>query len=137
MDLVYSKPKSMSTLAAQLRAYSNLSEERAQRLASETFNAGPRMSPPITPREDWPHLDDKQLRVVDYRIKRLERAINQAYPLLAGETIDADGVFSSFLSADYLDYPAGTFAVRRRSSFGELVFIDARFIVRGPDITNV
>ena len=93
MDLVYSQPKSMSTLEAQLRAYSDLSEERAQRLASETFNGGPRMSPPITPREDWPHLDDKQLRVVEYRIKRLERAINLAYPLLAGETMDADGVF--------------------------------------------
>src|SRR5215468_5247283 len=137
MDLVYSQPKSMSTLEAQLRAYSDLSEERAQRLASETFNGGPRMSPPITPREDWPHLDDKQLRVVEYRIKRLERAINLAYPLLAGETMDADGVFSSFLSADYLDYPAGTVAVRRRSSFGELFFIDTNFVVRESDITDI
>jgi hypothetical protein len=137
MDLVYSQPKSMSTLEAQLRAYSDLSEERAQRLASETFNGGPRMSPPITPREDWPHLDDKQLRVVEYRIKRLERAINLAYPLLAGETMDADGVFSSFLSADYLDYPAGTVAVRRRSSFGELFFIDTNFVVQESDIIDI
>src|SRR5262245_40809940 len=98
MDLIYSKPKSMATLEAQLRAYSDLSEERAQRLASETFNGGPRVSPPITPREDWPHLDEKELRLVEYRIKRIERAINLAYPLLAGEAPDADGVFSSYLS---------------------------------------
>jgi len=137
MDLIYSKPSSLSTLEAQLRTYSDLSEQDAQRLASETFNGGPRVSPPIAPREDWPHLDPKQLRAAEYRIKRIERAINLAYPLLAGEALDAKGVFSSFLSADYLDYPAGTVAVRRRSSFGELVFIDARFIVRGPDITDV
>ena len=40
MDLIYSKPKSQSTLEAQLRAYSDLSEQDAQRLASETFNGG-------------------------------------------------------------------------------------------------
>jgi hypothetical protein len=136
MDLIYSKPKSMATLEAQLRAYSDLSEERAQRLASETFNGGPRVSPPITAREDWPHLDEKELRLAEYRIKRIERAINLAYPLLAGEALDADGVFSSYLSADYLDYPAGTVAVRRRSSFGELVFIDTQFVVRETVITD-
>jgi hypothetical protein len=136
MDLIYSKPKSMATLEAQLRAYSDLSEEGAQRLASETFNGGPRVSPPITPREDWPHLDEKELRLVEYRIKRIERAINLAYPLLAGEALDADGIFSSYLSADYLDYPAGTVAVRRRSSFGELVFIDTQFVVRETVITD-
>ena len=74
--------------------------------------------------------------MAEYRIKRIERAINLAYPLLATETLDADGVFSSFLSADDLDYPTGTVAVRRRSSFGELVFIDTHFVVRGTDIAD-
>src|SRR5215831_5164211 len=137
MDLIYSKPRSPSTLETQLRAYSELSEQDAQRLASETFNGGSSVSPPITPREHWPHLDEKQLRVAEYRIKRIERAINLAYPLLAAETLDPDGVFTSFLSADSLDYPAGTVAVRRRSSFGELVFIDPRFVVRGGDIADI
>ena len=116
MDLIYSKPKSLSTLEAQLRAYSDLSEQNAQRLASETFNGGPTVPPPITPREDWPHMDEQQMRLAEYRIKRLEQAINLAYPLLAGETLDSDGVFTSFLSSDFLDYPAGTVALRRRSS---------------------
>src|SRR5215468_4087608 len=137
MDLIYSKPKSLSTLEAQLRAYSDLSEQDAQRLASETFNGGSTVPPPITPRDHWPHLNEKQLRVAKYRIKRLERAINLAYPLLAGETLDPDGVFTSFLSADYLDYPAGTVAARRRSSFGELVFIDTQFVVRETIITDI
>ena len=108
MYLIYSKPESMSTLEAQLRAYSDLSEAHAQRLASETFNGGPRVPPPITPREDWPHLDEKEMRLVEYRIKRIERAINMAYPLLPDEILDAGGVFSSFLWTDYLDYPKGT-----------------------------
>jgi hypothetical protein len=137
MDLIYSKPKSLSSLEAQLRAYSDLSEQDAQRLASETFNGGSTVPPPITPREHWPHLNEKQLRVAKYRIKRLERAINLAYPPLAAETLDPDGVFTSFLSADYLDYPAGTVAVRRRSSFGELVFIDTQFVVRETIITDI
>lgn len=137
MNLIYSKPKSLSTLEAQLRAYSDLSEQDAQRLASVTFNGGPTVPPPITPREHWPHLNEKQLRVAEYRIKRLERAINLAYPLLAAETPDPDGVFTSFLSADYLDYPAGTVATRRRSSFGELVFIDRQFVVRETIITDI
>jgi hypothetical protein len=46
-------------------------------------------------------------------------------------------VFTSFLSADYLDYPAGTVAARRRSSFGELVFIDTQFVVRESIITDI
>ena len=137
MDLIYSKPKSLSTLEAQLRAYSDLSEQDAQRLASETFNGGSTVPPPITPRDHWPHMNEKQLRVAKYRIKRLERAINMAYPLLAAETLDPDGVFTSFLSADYLDYPAGTVAARRRSSFGELVFIDTQFVVRESIITDI
>src|SRR5215468_7358200 len=137
MDLIYSKPKSLSTLEAQLRAYSDLSEQDAQRLASETFNGGSTVPPPITPRDHWPHLNEKQLRVAKYRIKRLERAINLAYPPLAAETLDPDGVFTSFLSADYLDYPAGTVAARRRSSFGELVFIDTQFVVRETIITDI
>ena len=74
--------------------------------------------------------------MVQYRIKRIERAINEGYPLLENETMDPDGVFSSFLSADYLDYPVGTVAVRRRTSFGELVFIDTRFVVRDAAITD-
>src|SRR5262245_35173784 len=76
MDLIYSRPTSMATLEAQLRAYSDLSEKDAQRLASETFNGGPRVAPPITPPADWPHLDDKERRLTEYRIKRIERAIN-------------------------------------------------------------
>ncbi len=136
MNLIYSQPKSLTTLEAQLRAYSDLSKEDAQRLASETFNGGPRIAPPITARENWPPLDEKELRVVQYRIKRIERAINEGYPLLENETMDPDGVFSSFLSADYLDYPVGTVAVRRRTSFGELVFIDTRFVVRDAAITD-
>lgn len=134
MNLIYSQPKSLTTLEAQLRAYSNLSKEAAQRLASETFNGGPRTAPPITPREDWPPLDEKEKRVVQYRIKRIERAINEGYPLLEDETLD--GVFSSFLSKDYLDYPVGTVAVRRRTNFGELVFIDTRFVIRDAAITD-
>ncbi len=130
MDLIYSKPKSLITLEAQLRAYSDLSEQDAQRLASETFNGGSTVPPPITPREHWPHLDEKQMRVAEYRIKRLERAINLAYPLLATETLDPEGVFTSFLSADYLEYPTGTVCARRRSSFGDLFFIDTQFTVR-------
>jgi hypothetical protein len=137
MNLIYSNPKSMSTLEAQLRAYSDLSEAHAQKLASQTFNGGPRVPPSITPRENWPHLDEKERRLVEYRIKRIERAINMGYPLLADETLDANGVFSSFLSADYLDYPAGTVAVRRRSSFGELVFIDTRFAVQESVIVDI
>src|SRR5215475_1873337 len=137
MNLIYSKPKSLSTLEAQLRAYSDMSEQDAQKLASETFNGGSTVPPPITPREHWPHLNEKQLRLAKYRIKRLERAINLAYPPLAAETLDPDGVFTSFLSADYLDYPAGTVAVRRRSSFGELVFIDTQFVVRETIITDI
>jgi hypothetical protein len=136
MDLIYSKPKSLSTLEAQLRAYSDLSEQNAQRLASETFNGGPTVPPPITPREDWPHMDEQQMRLAEYRIKRLEQAINLAYPLLAGETLDSDGVFTSFLSSDFLDYPAGTVALRRRTSFGEFVVIDTQFTVREAIITD-
>lgn len=136
MDLIYSKPKSLSTLEAQLRAYSDVSEQNAQRLASETFNGGPTVPPAITPREDWPHMDEKQLRLAEYRIKRLERAINLAYPLLAGETLDADGMFTSILSADYLDYAAGTVCARRRTSFGELVFVDTQFTVQEAVITE-
>ncbi len=137
MDLIYSKPNSPSMLEAQLRAYSDLSEQAAQRLASETFNGGPTVPPVITPRKDWPHMDEKQLRLAEYRIKRLERAINLAYPLLAGETLDSDGVFTSFLSADYLDYPAGTVCARRRTSFGEMVFIDTQFTVKESVITDI
>ena len=136
MDLIYSKPKSLNTLEAQLRAYSDLSEQDAQRLASETFNGGSTVPPAITPREDWPHMDEKQLRLAEYRIKRLERAINLAYPLFADETLDSDGVFTSILSADYLDYPAGTVCTRRRTSFGELVFIDTQFAVQEAVITE-
>ncbi len=137
MDLIYSKPKSLSILEAQLRAYSDLSEQDAQRLASEAFNGGSTVPPPITPREHWPHLNEEQMRMAEYRIKRLQRAINLAYPLLATETLDPDGVFTSFLSTDYLDYPAGTVSTRRRSSFGELVFIDTQFAVRETVITDI
>lgn len=136
MDLIYSKPKSLSTLEAQLRAYSDLSEQNAQKLASETFNGGPTVPPPITPREDWPHMDEQQMRLAEYRIKRLEQAINLSYPLLAGETLDPDGVFTSFLSSDFLDYPAGTVALRRRTSFGEFVVIDTQFTVGEGIITD-
>src|ERR1700733_3038923 len=136
MDLIYSKPKSLSTLEAQLRAYSDLSEQNAQRLASETFNGGSTVPPPITPRKAWPHLDEQQLRLAEYRLKRLEEAINLASPLLAGETLDPDGVFTSFLSSDFLDYPAGTVALRRRTSFGEFVVIDTQFNVREGIITD-
>ena len=55
---------------------------------------------------------------------------DEGYPLLEHETLEPEGVFSSFLSKDYLDYPVGTVAVRRRTSFGELVFIDTQFVVR-------
>ncbi len=136
MDLIYSKPKSLSILEAQLRAYSDLSEQDAQRLASESFNGGPTVPPPITPRDHWPHMNAQQLRVAEYRIKRLERAINQAYPLLATETLDPDGVFTSILSADFLDYPAGTVCARRRTSFGEIFFVDIEFVVRDGVITD-
>lgn len=137
MDLIYSKPKSLSTLEAQLQSYSDLSEQHAQRLASETFNGGSTVPPVITPRDHWPHMDEHQLRLAEYRIKRLERAINLAYPLLAAETLDPDGVFTSFLSADYLDYPAGTVCARRRSSFGELFFVDTQFAVREAIINDI
>ncbi len=136
MDLIYSKPNSLSILETQLRAYSDLSEQNAQILASETFNGGPTVPPPITPREDWPHMDEQQMRLAEYRIKRLEQAINLSYPLLAGETLDPDGVFTSFLSSDFLDYPAGTVALRRRTSFGEFVVIDTQFTAREGIITD-
>ena len=136
MDLIYSRPESEQTLEAQLRAYSGLSEEEAQRVASTTFHGGPYTPPPLTPRSDWPHMDEKELRLAEYRIKRIERAINESYPLLEGETIQPGGVFSSYLSADYLDYPLGTAAVRRHTSFGELVFIEAQFVIKGTAITE-
>lgn len=81
-------------------------------------------------------MDEQQMRLAEYRIKRLEQAINLAYPLLAGETLDPDGVFTSFLSLDFLDYPAGTVALRRRTSFGEFVVIDTQFTVREGIITD-
>ncbi len=136
MDLIYTKPKSEKTLKAQLRAYSDLSAEEAQRMASQAFHGGATLGVPIAKKSEWPKVGKKEKRVIEYRIHRILRAINEAYPLLKDEEMGEKGYFASYLVDDFLDYPKGTVAVRRKSSFGELVFISPDFVVQQVEIVT-
>jgi hypothetical protein len=136
MQIVYSKPKDMQTLALQLMAYSDMTEEAALRSASEAIHGTTSFPIPLQPREDWPHVPEREMRVIHYRIHRIITAIAESYPLLRGEEMEKDGYFATYLSKDYLHFPVGTVAVRRTTSFGELVFFDNSFVFKDKSITG-
>jgi len=127
MHKIYYKSRDPQTLARQLMAYSELSEEAANTLAVESIQEVNRIQVPIQPKDQWPALSDEAMHIINYRIDTIIAAVDQVYPLLEGETLEEDGYFSSYLADNYLKYPTGTAVVRRRSSFGEMYFLETNF----------
>jgi len=134
MHIIYYHSTDMKTLARQLMAYSEISEEAAMQLASEGINRIDHFPIPLQPEGQWPTLPEDQIRIIRYRMHRLITAINQSYPLLEGETIERDGYLATYLAKDYFDYPAGTIVVHRQSSFGDIYFMDSSFSFNGEAI---
>jgi|GEM_PF-2929686 len=136
MHVIYYQSTDMKTLARQLVAYSEISEESAMLLASEGVNRIAHFPVPLQPEDQWPQVPADEMRIARYRMHRLIMAVNQSYPLLEGETLLQDGYLATYLAKDYFDYPAGTVVVRRQSSFGDLYFLDNSFTFNGQAIAG-
>lgn len=127
MVLSYAQSKDLKTLADRLVAYSDLSRQEAENLAS---SAGPGPYTPLpllNPSAILADLPEETQRTFEYRALILKRFLNSAYPLASDEELLEDGLLFTCLSEDWMECRSGTIAVRRKTNLGEIIFLNREF----------
>lgn len=57
----------------------------------------------------------------------LEEANRWAYPLAIDEELLEDGLLTTWLSEAAIEYPRGTIAIQRKTTLGEIIFLNQEF----------
>jgi hypothetical protein len=70
----------------------------------------------IAQRKDFPHLDSATAAMIAQQTKCVLKELHRDQPLAAGEILEPDGEFVTFLLADWYHHSAGTAVVRRRTN---------------------
>ena len=100
-------------------------DAEVQRAFSDTIRAiVAATSPPSVPivgREDHPTPSPAQQAVIDERIRCAREELERDSPLAKGEQVEDD--FFSYLAASYLELPAGTPVLRRRTDRAEMFYL--------------
>jgi hypothetical protein len=122
--LVYAESKDRKTLADKLVAYSEMPRQEAEDLASI---AGPGPYIPLPLMDPSPILKEfpaEAQRTFRYQALMMEEDIMSGYPLAIDEDLLEDGLLTRCLAEAAIVYPRGTMAVRRRTTRGEIVFLN-------------
>jgi hypothetical protein len=125
--LIYAQSKDRKTLADKLVAYSNLPRQEAENFAS---SAGPGPYVPLPLMDSsaiLKGLPEETQRTFRHRSKMLEEAISWAYPLAIEEELLEGGLLTTWLSEAAMECPRGTIAIQRKTTLGEVVFLNQEF----------
>lgn len=125
--LVYAQSKDRKTLADKLIAYSEMPRQEAEDLAS-IAGPGPYIPLPfMDPSAILKEFPAEAQRTFRYQALMMEEDIMSGYPLAIDEELLEDGLLTRCLAEAAIDYPRGTIAVRRRTTRGEIVFLNLEF----------
>ena len=125
--LVYARSKDRKTLADKLVAYSEMPRQEAENLAS-IAGPGPYIPLPLMdPSAILKELPAEAQRTFRYQALMMEEDIMSGYPLAIDEELLEDGLMTTCLAEAAIVYPRGTMAVRRRTTRGEIVFLNPEF----------
>ena len=125
--LIYARSKDRKTLADKLVAYSDLPRQEAEDFASSA-GPGPYVALPLMDSSAiLRDLPEETQRIFRHRALMLEEAIRRAYPLAIDEELLEDGLLTTWLSEAAIEYPRGTLAIQRKTTLGEIIFLDQEF----------
>ena len=125
--LVYAQSKDRKTLADKLVAYSEMPRQEAEDLAS-IAGPGPYIPLPLMdPSTILNEFPAEAQRTFRFQALMMEEDIMSGYPLAIDEELLEDGLLTRCLAEAAIVYPSGTMAVQRRTTRGEIVFLNEEF----------
>lgn len=125
--LVYAQSKDRKTLADKLVAYSEMPRQEAEDLAS-IAGPGPYIPLPLMdPSAILKEFPAEAQRTFRYQALMMKEDIMSGYPLAIDEELVEDGLLTRCLAEAAIVYPRGTIAVQRRTTRGEIVFLNLEF----------
>jgi hypothetical protein len=127
--LVYAQSQDRKTLADKLVAYSEMPRQEAEDLAS-IAGPGPYIPLPLVdPSVILKEFPAEAQRTFRFQALMMEEDIMSGYPLAIDEELLEDGLLTRCLAEAAIVYPRGTIAVQRRTTRGEIVFLNLEFTI--------
>jgi len=125
--LVYAQSKDRKTLADKLVAYSEMPRQEAENLAS-IAGPGPYIPLPLMdPSTILLEFPVEAQRTFRHQALMMKEDIMSGYPLAIDEELLEDGLLTRCLAEAAVVYPSGTMVVQRKTTRGEIVFLNPEF----------
>ncbi len=113
-------------LIANHRGRSGLTKPKLESYVNSIVNSrrgGNIPRAPLARRYKTDHFTSAERRKLNRRFRCFVEIINQQYPLLDGEHLDASSDFPSYLNADWLDYSRFTIVLERRTNLATTYYV--------------